>query len=213
MGDYEYYAVTSLQHEVYMWSMRHNRYDDQIGYIACSHGWIKMVSVKPHAQNCGLATVFTELCLIDPDINENLWGNKAIQKIGIFDSQSDEVRDVIAHLKSRCALLVGLKMVASPLTGAYAYLSAAKRMGYQYMVVQFYDHARRRMGNSRKKETSCSQKFKYYEIETAQSLFDPESGNIEDPFEEFDPKGSTSGSGDEAKWYLCRELTLTTKIF
>ena len=80
----------------------YRRYHDQIGYATCLHGWIDMVSVVPYAQNCGIATVLTELCLIDPDINKNIEGNQAIKEISSLDSRTDEVRDVTYHLRDHC---------------------------------------------------------------------------------------------------------------
>ena len=212
---YNFFAVNNLHHKVDRRDSMYRRYHKQIGYATCLHGWIDMVSVVPYAQNCGIATVLTELCLIDPNINKNIQGNRAVKEIFrrnieetfSLESRTDDkmVRDVANHLRDHCSHLVGLEMKAKPLKGAYAYFSAAKRMGYQYMVVQFYDHARKRRSNPNS-ETPCGQKFKYYEVEVAQGLFDPNTGNIEDPIEDIDPEGSTSGSGDRAKWYFCRQL-------
>ena len=52
--------------------IRVRKYEDQIGYIRCMHGWIQEVSVEPSLESpnedprgCGIGTVLTELCLID----------------------------------------------------------------------------------------------------------------------------------------------------
>ena len=165
-----------------------DHYENEIGYALCNPGWIQMVYVEPKARDCGLATVLTELCLIDPDINQNTDENTVYRKIDKRLERNDEVREMEEHLRTSCSNLMGLEMTVTPFKGAYAYFSAAMRMKYQYMAVQPYDAE---LGH-------CGQKFKYYQVDQAQQHFDENTGRIEDG------KGDTEGTGRKAQWYFCK---------
>ena len=101
-----------------------SRYIHQAGYAQCHHGWINKVETNersnglPFARECGIGTVLTELCLIDPDVKRNVEGNAARERI---------IGNPVASylVKNHCKQLVGLQMSADPAEGAYAYFSAA----------------------------------------------------------------------------------------
>ena len=114
-----------------------NRYETQLGYIKCRKGYIEKVWVnskeeKNPARGCGIAPVFTSLCMVDPELNfltdselENFFHGKY-------------AREYVRNIKKDCKTFIGLFMVADPLTGAYAYFSAAMKSGYKKMLVYDY---------------------------------------------------------------------------
>ena len=100
-----------------------NRYETQLGYIKCRKGYIEKVWVnskeeKNPARGCGIAPVFTSLCMVDPELNfltdsdlENFFHGRY-------------AKEYVRAIKKDCRTFLGLFMVADPLTGAYAYFSA-----------------------------------------------------------------------------------------
>ena len=179
-----FYAITGNAFK----ELPEGHYEDEIGFVFCNPGWVDEVYVDPRARECGLATVLTELCMIDPDINQNTDRNIAYNKIGGSLRTNDEVKSVENHLRSSCSSLIGLEMTSFPFSGAYAYFSAAVRMKYTHMVVQHYDS----------KFGGCGKRFKFYEVENAKHYYDENTGRIEDG------KGDTEGSGHLARWYFCK---------
>ena len=138
--------------------------------------------------------------MIDPDLTQNKRGDEHLvyENLKRGQSRNDaDVQGIEKHLRSHCHSLIGLRMEANPLKGAYAYFSSAERLKYQYMVVHFYDQ----------KIDQCGGRFKFYEVERAKNLYDDDTGRIED--EETDPEGS----GYEAKWYFCRVLVRKSNFF
>ena len=72
----------------------------QIGISRCEIGVISLVYVRDNAKNCGIGTVLTELCMIDPIMNQNTNDNhiyKFLSKIG-----TDQAQGVRELLKSQC---------------------------------------------------------------------------------------------------------------
>ena len=92
--------------------------------------------------------------------------------------------------------MVGLENEAES-SGGFTYLSAAKRMSYQYMVVQYHNE---KIENHDHSSGQCVQKFRVYKVTNALKLFDGSTGRIEDGF------GDTAGSGEKAMWYFCRTI-------
>ena len=72
----------------------------------------------------------------------------------------------------------------TPYTGVFAYLSAARISGLQYLTVQRYD--------SEKNE--CLGEFLDYGVNQVANLFDEATGLIE----------HKDGSGFNSMWYFCR---------
>ena len=165
-------------------------FENQIGQAECKNGWIENVSVETKARNCGLSPVLAGLCMIDPDLSDNSqnFENLVYENLDRGLERNDEIEQAEEYLRSNCVNLIGLWMKASPMSGAFAYFSAAKRSHYHHMVVQFYDNGL----------DKCGRKFKYYTVKHAKSLYDENTGQIEDD------EGDPVGSGFQAKWYFCK---------
>ena len=154
-----------------------NRYETQLGYIKCRKGYIENVWVnsekeKNPARGCGIAPVFTSLCMVDPELNfltdselENFFHGKY-------------AREYVRNIKKDCKIFIGLFMVADPLTGAYAYFSAAIKSGYKKMLV--YDYG--------------DLKPVWMYIEDAKKEYDASTGMI----------GNIMGMMEE--WWFCTEF-------
>ena len=143
-----------------------HRYQSQVAYIKCQRGWIEMVkvfdaSIEPQPlplddpRGCGIGVVLTELCLIDPDLNNMDFDNRAKMKL----SRSAQMQELVT---ASCVRLVGLSMAANPIRGANVYFSAAIRMGYGKMIVD-----------------QSKQEFNIYETKIARENFDSNTGIIE----------------------------------
>ena len=193
---FNFYAIISDTFQRIPTNPKESRYENQIGYATCKYGWIDFVFVHVSARGCGLGTILSELCMIDPDLNSNTPENLVFKRLR-RGGRTDEKQHAISHLENNCHALIGLHNVAQPVDGkhlgSYAYFSAAMRMGYQYMVVQHYDRTLQRCGNN----------VKFYEVENAKSLYNQHTGRIND----------AEGSGYEAKWYFCRELVRVRNFF
>ena len=115
------------------------KYENQIAYIRCTHGWIHDLTVfdqslnpggpTENPQRCGIGTVLTELCLIDPAVHDLRGkGNLALEKLSEFPSEF--------HMAKRdCLNLVGLRMSANPQRAANVYFNAAINMMYGLLMV------------------------------------------------------------------------------
>ena len=128
-------------------SNRTHKYNHQIAYIKCSHGWIYQLEVFDQSlgevgpfedpKRCGIGIVLTELCLIDPQINDLKEGNRA------FDYLEDQ-QTAYDFVMKYCQKLVGLKMAAEtigpiPRSGGHTYLTAAIRMRYDRLLINTGD--------------------------------------------------------------------------
>ena len=161
------------EHDWY-WS----RYNNQIGWAACQPGWIGDVWVnsgsdpktefKTNARGCGIASVLTQLCLLDPKLNgrNKERGNSAI---GMLNKVAD-LKGYVKKIKEDCKQFVGLDNVPDPKSGAFAYFSAAIREDYGEMLVQ---QKEKRPGLRPK-----LQSFSIYDPEDAKKHYDPKTGNI-----------------------------------
>ena len=102
-------------------------YIGQVAVANCRSGHIDLVNVgttiNQDARMCGIATVLTELCLLDPEIHERGERNAAYKML-----QRNQ-------LELNCIQMVSLQMIAKPLTGANAYFSAAINTGFNKLVV------------------------------------------------------------------------------
>ena len=111
--------------------------DDYIGQIAgafCRHGHIDLIKVSKkrnhNARRCGIATVLTELCLLDPEVYELGEGNSAYRVLQKHQRESN------------CKQVVGMQMGANPLKGAHAYFTAAINTGFQKLIVVWWSFQR-----------------------------------------------------------------------
>ena len=118
-------------------TMKYRSISINIGYATCTPGWVEQVFVNDEimggldARNCGISTVLTELCFIDPGLNKVRRYITANKAVAFLEKYPDQLTDV----KRYCSQIMGMEMSARPLEGAYAYFSAALRTGYRRMVV------------------------------------------------------------------------------
>ena len=145
--------------------IRVQKFQDQIGSIQCMHGWIQELHVEPSLESpdedptrCGIGTVLTELCLIDPDINSRREGNQAFQNLSPFI----EFPLIIYH----CHQLVGLQMAAFPPGGAHTYFNAAINMRYFVLIVE-------------PEEATRQSSINIYPTLDAKTKYDKNTGSIE----------------------------------
>ena len=154
------------------------RYKNQIGYISCSTGFINNVWVNDgrkqpiNARGCGVATVFTTLCLIDPELNL-LPSSKIHEAFG----RNHRLERTI---KKACKRFVGLQMIANPLTGAFAYFTAAINSGYKKMLIR--------------NECGTLKHYKWINTADAKDNYDATTGMI----------GKIMGR--EKNWWFCDEV-------
>ena len=169
-----------------------HKYHGQIGYIRCKHGWIDDLTVfeeileryqgfgpRSNPRGCGIGVILTELCLIDPELNNMNDGNRARNRLQSFT----DIKDLVVRT---CDRLIALVMTARPIKGAHIYFSAAIRMGYGFMVVD--------------ESTSYKEKFMIYETEIARQNFDSETAVIQ-PCCGMNNACSAYGH----TWYFCSE--------
>ena len=107
-------------------------YRNQIAYGWCTKGWVKKIEVNAqpiNARECGISTVLTQLCMVDPEIGDIGEGNEVLDLLKSYKAEK-------SAFLTTCLYTVGLKMAANPKTGAYAYFSAALKTGYTKMQVQ-----------------------------------------------------------------------------
>ena len=116
-----------------------NHYKNQLGYAQCSKGYIEKVWVNGEgegfekfkdlkiARECGMGTVLTTLCMIDPDLY--------LMSPELISQQIDD-SEIAKQVTIGCSQFVGLFMRSRPLKGAHAYFSAAITNGYTKMLLQ-----------------------------------------------------------------------------
>ena len=129
-------------------------------------------------------------CLEIPNNDENqIYRDFRITALG--GTESDQSRQAQETIRSRClGGLIGLAMTSDPLDGGFTYLSAANKMGYRYMIVEFYIEQ-----NMDDPDSPCAEKFKNFEVNHAKKIYDENTGLI----------GNEEGSGYNAIWYFCKE--------
>ena len=181
-------------------------YEGQLGFAQCKPGWINYVDVndgkfdddrqlqigKPiDARRCGIASLLTSLCLMDPKINQLTADNQAIKYI----KENKRMDDVETHCKNA---FVGLHMVANPKQAAYGYLSAALKENYKLMIIQ--DRKTFKLG------FTSSSKFYYYNTVDVRRNYDSQTGNVGSC--ECDAFGGTQQNqncrGFGGYWYFCK---------
>ena len=197
-GDYFYfyfYAISGIPkfNEIQNENETHT-FKSQVAYIRCRHGWLSYLEVFTHRlgvvsqenpRGCGIGNVLTELCFIDPDINNMNTGNRAVSKIE-DDPQTSQL------VKDNCLKVIGLMMLADPVAGAIAYFSAAVRLGYEKLIIDtgyiIHDMSR-----------TSGNKFKIYDTNVAKENFDPNTGRIEPCCKETERCNTFM-----TNWYFCK---------
>ena len=154
-------------------------YVGQVAWAKCTPGKLDKVEVndKPRdARQCGIATVLTELCFLDPDIYQKRERNEAFN---ILEAHAVE---------ANCKQAVSLAMTADPMIGAYAYFSAASRTGYNKLIVNwpFIDE----------------DKISVYDTNDAKKSYDAKTGYIESQICCNNEKRCDS---NKANWVFCKE--------
>ena len=108
----------------------------EVGTAYCRPGWIDKVDVKEIAQGCGIGTVLTELCLIDPAFKYLSRLPKFVKNKSILNLQAYPVQ--LDHVKTYCRGLMGMLMGAESFGSrgaANAYFNAALRQGYNLLLI------------------------------------------------------------------------------
>ena len=158
---------------------RERKYEKQIAFIECYHGWIQELNVFDKnigkegpfedPRMCGIGTILAELCLIDPEINVQKEGNKAGEYISYY--QGPEV-DFIPRY---CRKLVGLRMTATPIAAGRVYFSAAIQMKYERVII---DSEYEFTIKAPSEYDIDDYPIKFYEPEVAKANFIPDTGII-----------------------------------
>ena len=155
------------------------RYVGQVGWIQCKHGKLERVEVNDsprNARRCGIASVLTELCFLDPDVYQE--GDKSIA-----------YKKLKEHgVETKCNKAVSLRMEANPKTGAYTYFSAATRLGYNKLIVNwpFPEFA----------------KISVYDTADAKKSYDANTGRIES---QICCNNEKQCDAYDADWIFCEE--------
>lgn len=156
-------------------------YKNQLGYIECKEGYISYVYVTwdedtIDARGCGISTILTTLCMIDPTLN--LLPESKIKEQFIHKYSNDPT--IANSVRKGCKRFIGLTMAADPLTGAYAYFNAAldnNKIKYNKMLFK------NNLG-----------KYKWIKTEKAKECYDEKTGKI----------GDTEGK--RKQWWFCEEI-------
>ena len=165
-----YYAITGEDTEFTQIprATLKRKFVNQIAVIQCTHGWIDDLEVFEESLNpggptekalrCGIGTVLTELCLIDPDISAGRQGNLAGEMLEEFPEFTDRVM-------RNCHHLVGLRMATKKKATAHVYFNAAINMIYGLLLIEdFYG--------------PDSNSIKIYPTQAAKDNYDSDTGRI-----------------------------------
>ena len=108
---------------------------DSEAYITCLAGKVSMLKVSEDAQECGIATILTQLCLNEKKIHNVAgdFGNRALMRIKDF-SNSHELtmsQKIENWVENKCEKILYLRMIAmsergdKPALAAHVYFKAA----------------------------------------------------------------------------------------
>ena len=136
---------------------RTHRYLNQVGFANCHQGYVLRVDVNQNGRRCGIGTVLSMLCFLDPEVY-TLGEENAATKI-LEDAPDTEVADWI---KEKCEGLVALQMKANPPRGAKTYFDAALKTGFEFLAILWSRH----------------QKLSIYTTKSASSNFRENTGSI-----------------------------------
>ena len=162
-GDYIFFASTDKTFPMLPEEAQTEfiKYTTQIGYSYCEVGQIHKVSVNEgtmKALECGIATILSTLCMIDPTL---ITVSDANMGIAYLDNRGD--KGIKTKVKQCCSSFIALTNTADPKAGAYAYFSAARNSGYNEFLIQ----------------NQGDKKYETMTIEDARKAYNPEVGKIE----------------------------------
>ena len=181
------------------------KYKGQIAYAECCPGWVEYVwvndgkEVPTNARGCGISSLLTRLCLMDPVINNPRITAKHPE---ITNKASKNLpKNVRDKVDAYCQLaFVGLEMAADPKDAAFGYLSAARKENYEFLIVQ------ERLVQATINQYIDNAIFNYYNILTAGEKYDPITGRI-GPCE-CDVFGRNNQNNEcyafKGYWYFCK---------
>ena len=165
---YKFYAIHQANFEREIEKSDTHKYKRQIGFAKCLHGYIESIHTndKPlDARKCGIATVLTQLCLMDPKINRKGSGNMGERQLQILEDKGElELRipeTLPESVLEDCKEIVSLRMSARPMEGAFAYFSAAKNLDFEKLIVTYGINI-----------------FAIYDTQTASRNYDAKTGYI-----------------------------------
>ena len=121
-----------------------------------------------------MGTVLSLLCMIDEDVMEDSIDEDRME-IEFGRPHSEKTKNTILR---GCSNLVSLDMEAHPLSGAYAYFSAATKAGYTKLIIHDDE----------------SQSYEWLDVDAAKGCYDDKTGNI----------GGLKGF--EKTWFFCAEI-------
>ena len=146
------------------------KYERQIAFIECRHGWINYLTTFEQSlgttgpieypRNCGIGTVLTELCLIDPDLNIRRQGNEARLLLEGYPEFN--------MIEQNCDKLMGLSMEVDEIPTGHVYFTAAINMGYMHLIIDEKWRTKVRKSGG----------LKIYPTQVAKQNFDTASGAI-----------------------------------
>ena len=118
--------------------------------------------------------------MLDPDLNAVGDDNISIQTLIGEEEENPKAKWARNYVETNCRKLVSLDMTADPKSGAFAYFSAATRLGHSKLIIHEYDDVEEKYTE-----------FRTLETEEAKSKYDKDTGFIKD-FCAF-----------EGVWYFC----------
>ena len=206
-GDFEDAKFDEIDDDPYT----NYRYNHQIAFIKCFHGWIDDLRVFDEslgdeeptvdARRCGIGTVLSELCLIDPEIYDPKPSDRAIQPNMALDELKNKYHatNEFEMVTKNCVKLVGLKMAAriedpeQRRAGGHAYLTAAINMRYEMLLVE----AGRITGSETTYSDQNRNALNVYHPETAKENYDSRTGIIKPCC------GRDMCVGYQSNWFFC----------
>ena len=96
--------------------------------------WInngKETNFRIDARRCGIASLLTRLCFMDPKLIGLGHSNRALREI---TSYGNVLQDVRTHFQNA---FIGLQMSADPKDAAFGYFSAALRENFNLMIFNY----------------------------------------------------------------------------
>ena len=167
--------------------VRTHRFLKQVGFIDCPKGQVFRLDVNKEptdGRRCGIGTVLSQLCLIDPEIYEPGKQNDATKIL--LDDMLHESPDakVADWLMWKCERLVAIHVQTIPRGAGKTYLQAGLKTGFETVAIIW---------------KAVPKKISIYKTKLALENFKPQTGSI----------GPCEGHKEECnafnqKWIFCR---------